>query len=50
MSYEEFLRRKAQVESDDGFKPTYLPSFLFDFQAAMVDWAVRKGRAGKGRA
>lgn len=45
MSYAEFLASKAQYGADSGFSPTFLPSFLFDFQAALVDWSVRKGRA-----
>jgi len=27
-----------------GFKPNWIPDFLFDFQKHLVDWAVRKGR------
>lgn len=44
-AYAEFLERKAQLGSFDGFDPTYLPPFLFDFQRALVDWSVRKGRS-----
>lgn len=33
------------METLSGFKPTWIPDFLFDFQKALVDWAVRKGRA-----
>lgn len=43
--YETFLDRKSQMGSSGGFAPTFLPDFLFDFQAALVDWSVRKGRA-----
>lgn len=43
--YEAFLARKTQLESDGGFDPLWLPPFLFDFQAALVEWALRKGRA-----
>jgi hypothetical protein len=28
-----------------GFEPLWMPSFLFDFQQSLVDWALRKGRA-----
>ncbi len=45
LNYQEFLDTKSQLGTDDGFAPTDLPSFLFDFQSALVDWAVRKGRA-----
>lgn len=44
-SYRDFLDRKSQIGGDHGFAPVFLPSFLFDFQASLVDWAVRKGSA-----
>jgi len=44
-TYEEFLERKAQADSDGGFEPLWMPDWLFDFQRHMVEWAVRKGRA-----
>lgn len=44
-TYQEFLQRKAQHGADSGFDPLWMPDFLFDFQRALVDWAVRKGRA-----
>jgi len=28
-----------------GFDPLWMPDFLFDFQSALVDWALKKGRA-----
>ena len=43
--YAQFIRHKAQLYDDSGFEPTSVPSYLFDFQAALVEWAVRKGRA-----
>lgn len=43
--YDAFLREKTQAGADSGFTPPWMPDFLFDFQAAMVEWAVRKGRA-----
>jgi Helicase conserved C-terminal domain len=43
--YESFLDRKTQGGADSGFEPVWMPPFLFDFQADIVDWAVRKGRA-----
>lgn len=45
MNYETFLQEKAHVGGDHGFDPVFMPSFLFDFQASLVEWAVRKGRA-----
>ena len=45
MTYAEFLQAKTQGGADSGFDPVWMPSFLFDFQQELVDWAVRKGRA-----
>lgn len=45
MSYAEFLDRKVSTGSMTGFSPVYMPPALYDFQAALTDWAVRKGRA-----
>lgn len=45
MNYEEFLLAKAQLDSGDGFEPIFMPSFLFDFQAAQIDWSITKGRS-----
>lgn len=43
--YERFLGLKTHEGANAGFKPTFLPDFLFDFQKAMVTYAVEKGRA-----
>ncbi len=43
--YYKFLEDKAQSENMGGFDPVFMPDFLFDFQKALVEWAVRKGRA-----
>lgn len=43
--YQAFIERKSQLDGDYGFDPTFLPDALFPFQAALVDWAIRKGRA-----
>jgi hypothetical protein len=43
--YEAFLDRKSQLGNDGGFEPLWVPSFLFDFQKSIIEWAVRKGRA-----
>lgn len=45
--YTEFLDRKAQSGGDHGFEPKELPSFLYDFQADLVHWSLRKGRGAK---
>jgi len=44
--YATFLDHKTQLDGDAGFTPLDLPSFLFDFQTALVDWSLRKGRGG----
>ena len=45
LPYPAFIERKTQAHADSGFAPVWMPGFLFDFQAALVEWAVRKGRA-----
>lgn len=43
--YTAFLREKTHLGAEAGFKPLWMPDFLFDFQAAKTEWAIRKGRA-----
>ena len=43
--YDDFLQQKAQSGASCGFAPICLPASLFDFQAALVEWALLKGRA-----
>lgn len=43
--YEAFLARRSQIGGDHGFEPIDLPSWMFDFQADLTEWALRKGRA-----
>ena len=43
--YERFLWQRAQLATRDGFRPTFLPSALKDFQVALVEWAVEMGRS-----
>lgn len=43
--YTAFLERKTQWDGDSGLDPEWMPDFLFPFQASLVQWAVRKGRA-----
>jgi hypothetical protein len=45
LSYQEFIEEKTQLGNNSGFKPTFLPSFLFDFQADLATWSIEKGRA-----
>lgn len=44
-SYSDFLGVKVHEGANAGFDPTFMPDQLFDFQKAMVEYAVGKGRA-----
>jgi hypothetical protein len=44
-TYGQFLDGKSQAAAGDGFDPVFMPSFLYDFQSDLVEWAVRRGRA-----
>ncbi len=43
--YQFFLSKKDCWYEKDGFKPTFMPEFLYDFQVPLVDWAVQLGRS-----
>ncbi len=45
MDYNSFLERKSQINGNSGFKPLFMPDFLFDFQKSLVEWAIQKGKA-----
>ena len=47
MEYKEFLNKKHQVLKDCGFtvESSLINSKLFDYQADIVKWALKKGRA-----
>lgn len=42
--FAEFLDRKTHAGADKGFEPLWVPDFLFDFQEALVEWSIRRGR------
>ncbi len=45
-NYASFLLKKQRLANSVGFEqPDILPSKLFDWQASIVRWAIRKGRA-----
>lgn len=44
--YSAFLGRKSHLDGEFGFAATRIPDMAFDFQAALIEWAVAKGRAG----
>lgn len=43
--YDAFIKRKASEDVVSGLDPSALGSHLFDFQAAIVTWACKRGRA-----
>lgn len=45
MSYADFLYNKTHSAGGAGFRPIWMPGFLFDFQASLVEWALCQGRA-----
>lgn len=47
MNYQQFLNDRAQSTGGDGFDPVFMPDFLFDFQRALLEWSLPKGRGAK---
>jgi len=45
MKYKKFLETKGIHNNISGFKPLWIPNFLYDFQKELVDWSIRKGKA-----
>ena len=45
MNYDDFVKNKRRSEVATGHAPGELNEHLFDFQHAIVSWAVRRGRA-----
>ena len=43
--YRAFINGKRHTGADQGFRPLWMPDFLFPFQAAKTELAIRKGRA-----
>ncbi len=43
--YTAFLADKTDLGDGHGFEPIEIPSFLFPFQRALTEWALRRGRA-----
>lgn len=44
-NYSLFLDKKLHYGANHGFAPVWMPSALFDYQIALVEWAISKGRA-----
>ena len=45
MNYDEFITGKTKRAKSHGFEPAPVNSLLFDWQAHVVKWAIRQGRA-----
>lgn len=45
MSYQEFIARKAHSKIENGFKRSFAPRGMFDFQESLLDWACETGRS-----
>lgn len=45
MNYQEFIDRKSQLGTKDGFKPTFMPNYLKDYQSSLIEYAVEQGRS-----
>jgi len=46
MDYKQFIENKKHSIGDFGFEANYIPDMAFDFQKAIIERAVRKGRIG----
>ena len=44
MDYNEFLNKKSHLKKESGFKPLFIPDYLYDFQKYLVDWSISLGR------
>ena len=47
MGYKEFIHNKSNLTENFGFEALWIPDFLFDFQKALVEWELKKGRGGR---
>jgi DNA modification methylase len=45
MEYDQFIKNKVRVAESVGFEPGEITAPLFDWQKAVVRWAIRNGRA-----
>lgn len=46
MDYQSFIESKRHTLGNYGFEPAWMPERAFDFQQAIIEKAVRKGRMG----
>lgn len=45
VEYGKHIISKSQIGGEYGFDPIFMPDMAFDFQKALIEWSVRKGRA-----
>lgn len=45
MNYDQFIYQKSQIGGKAGFKPIFMPDFLFDFQKHLIEWSLEKGKS-----
>jgi hypothetical protein len=45
MEYKDFIKRKTQLGNNSGFKPIFIPDYLYDFQQSLLEWSLVKGRS-----
>lgn len=45
--YRAYIERRSQLGNEYGFAATIIPPQAYDFQASLIEWAVRQGRAGR---
>ena len=45
MDYQTFIKDKSQWKHEEGFEPSSVPEFLFDFQSYLFGYACKKGRS-----
>jgi len=44
IDYQQYLSSRSQANDGYGFDAVNLPDFLYDFQKALVEWSLKKGR------
>jgi len=47
MDYNIFIERKSQLKNEHGFKPLFMPDYLFDFQKYLLEWSCLMGRGAE---
>ena len=45
MEYKDFLNNKSHLSGNFGFKATFMPDYLFDFQKYVTEHMILKGRS-----